>query len=279
MRSHAVRALAAVVALAVTAPTLAAQRDRDEPDDAGWLEQCRRNESGGWHDDGRERFCDVRVSQLQLRGRLAVDGRQNGGVAVRGAEGSGAVVHARVTAEARTRAEAEEVAREVRISTAGDSVVATGPERSRGRSWYVSYVVEVPRRTDLWVAAQNGGVSVAGVTGRMELTTHNGGMSLTDVGGDVRASTHNGGLRVRLAGRRWEGAGLDAETRNGGVQLELPDGYAAHLETGTVNGGFNTDIPITVQGRVGRRITTDLNGGGPPIRVTTTNGGVTLRRR
>ena len=266
---------AMIVATALAAAPLAAQET-----DAEWLEECRARDRYGWDDDGpRERACEVRVERLRPRGRLAIDGGQNGGVSVRGDDAGEAVVHARITAEGPSAADAQAVARGVRIVTAGDSVYATGPARQRGRSWYVSYVVDVPRRTDLAVEASNGGIEVRGVTGRMELNTRNGGMSLTDLGGDVRATTTNGGLRVRLAGRRWDGRGLDAETRNGGVRLEIPDGYAARLETGTVNGSFNTAIPITVQGRVGQQLSTDLNGGGPTIRATTRNGGVSIRRR
>ena len=262
-----------VVGTLVAAP-LAAQESDEE-----WLARCREQGDSDWEGRRSERFCEVRVERLRPPGRLVVDGSQNGGVAVRGGEGDGVVVHARISAQDETRAGAEALARRVRVATAGDRVHASGPDREGRRQWWVSYLVEVPRRQDLEVTAHNGGVDVRGVAGELALETHNGGMSLTDVGGDVRARTHNGGLRVALAGRRWEGRGLDAETRNGGVQLEIPDGYAARLETGTVNGGLQTDIPITVQGRVGRRLSTDLNGGGPTIRATTHNGGVRIRRR
>src|SRR2546422_557326 len=53
------------------------------------------------------------------------------------------------------------------------------------------------------------------------------------------------------------------------------------VEFGTVNGPMTLEFPLTVtiQGRVGRRITTVLGKGGPPIRAVTTNGPVTIRRR
>ena len=61
--------------------------------------------------------------------------------------------------------------------------------------------------------------------------------------------------------------------------LDIPRGYNAQLETGTVNGGVNIDFPITVQGSIGHRITTKLGNGGPRIRATTTNGGVRIREQ
>jgi DUF4097 and DUF4098 domain-containing protein YvlB len=83
---------------------------------------------------------------------------------------------------------------------------------------------------------------------------------------------------VTLAGTRWDGEGLDVETTNGGIDVTVPEGYSARFETGTVNGGIDIDFPVTVQGRVGRRMTTTLGDGGPTIRAVTTNGGVKIRR-
>jgi len=113
----------------------------------------------------------------------------------------------------------------------------------------------------------------------MELETVNGGLSLADVDGDVRGRTVNGGVTADLSGDRWRGAGLDLRTSNGGVHITVPCNYSAKLETATVNGGMDLGFPITVQGQVGKQISTQLGGGGATIRATTTNGGVTVRRR
>ena len=95
----------------------------------------------------------------------------------------------------------------------------------------------------------------------------------------MRGSTTNGGVRVTLRGAGWNGEGLDVETLNGGVQLRVPDGYSAHLEAATRNGGLQIDFPVTVQGNVGRTLSTDLGRGGAPIHLRTTNGGVSVRRQ
>jgi hypothetical protein len=61
--------------------------------------------------------------------------------------------------------------------------------------------------------------------------------------------------------------------------MRIPANYSARLETGTVNGGFDIDFPITLQGRIDRRrIATQLGAGGPTIRAVTTNGGVRVRK-
>jgi hypothetical protein len=50
----------------------------------------------------------------------------------------------------------------------------------------------------------------------------------------MHGRTTNGGVKVALTGSQWDGEGLDVTTTNGGVTLEVPSDYNAHLETGTV---------------------------------------------
>jgi hypothetical protein len=42
---------------------------------------------------------------------------------------------------------------------------------------------------------------------------------------------------------------------------------------------MRVDFPITVQGMIGKRVTTQLGSGGPLVRVVTTNGGVRVSER
>jgi DUF4097 and DUF4098 domain-containing protein YvlB len=97
--------------------------------------------------------------------------------------------------------------------------------------------------------------------------------------GDVKGTTKNGGVSVELSGGAWRGNGLDVKTTNGSVKLSMPENYAARVETGTVNGGFKSEISQLNVERNERnravRINTELNGGAP-IRVVTTNGGVKI---
>jgi hypothetical protein len=261
----------AAALLVLTALPAAAQRRFSSE---SWNRECNRE-----GDRDSERFCRISESTMQSPGgALIIDGRTNGGVRVFGSSRRDVLVRARIQANARTEERAEEIAREIRIRTDGGRIYAEGPETERREWWSVSYEVEVPSRSNLDLRAMNGGISVVDVSGVLRLETMNGGIHLESVGGDVVAETTNGGMNVLLDGDRWQGKGLDAVTTNGGVTVRIPDGYSAHLETGTVNGGIDIDFPVTVQGRIGRRITTDLGRGGATIRVITTNGGVVIRR-
>jgi DUF4097 and DUF4098 domain-containing protein YvlB len=256
------------------APQTDAQEREQTPEQ--WLERCR-----DWDSDrDRARHCEVRDATIpRLTGRLSVDGRLNGGIAVRGWDRNEVLVRAKIQTWAETEAEARRLAQSIRIRTDDGRVSAEEGESGRRRGWSVSYDVFVPRRADLDLRTHNGGIRVEGVQGRIDVEALNGGVSIRDVRGDLRGGTTNGGVMLQLDGDRWVGEGVDLETTNGGVTVVIPERYNARLETGTVNGGMHVDFPITVQGMVGRRLSTTLGAGGPLIRVRTTNGGVTLRRR
>lgn len=242
----------------------------------GWTRTADDRCDGGSSD--RERACEVRTRTLPATGALEVDAGGNGGIEVTGWDGSEVQVVARVRATARSAAGAEALLEEVRLLVDGDRLSVRGPRTERREGWHVNWEIRVPRTYDLRLEAVNGGLSVTDVSGSMDLRTTNGGLGLEDVGGDVRGRTVNGGARVTLQGRSWEGRGLDVETTNGGIDLRVPEGYSADLQTRTTNGSFDLDFPMTLQGRIGRRLETTLGSGGPPLRLITTNGGVRVRR-
>jgi len=236
----------------------------------------------GGGNDRLQSHCEIKEQTLPAGGMITVDGKQNGGISIKGWERNEVLVRSRIQTQAPTQAEADQLAREVRIETAGLSIHAEGPQPRDDYQWYVSYEIFVPRRSDLSLQAHNGGISISDVSGRIDFKTLNGGISLRRVGGAVRGSTTNGGVHVELAGARWDGEELNVKTTNGGVNIAMPNNYSAHLETSTVNGNVSSDfpmnVPLTERGRMPKDISVDLGSGGSPIRVTTTNGGVRVAR-
>jgi DUF4097 and DUF4098 domain-containing protein YvlB len=248
-----------------------------QQEDDPWLRRC---EDGHWS-NRTEPYCELRhLGFKPSGGTLGFDPDQNGGLEVHGWDRDSVAITARIQASASSREAAQEIARDIKITIQGSEVRVDGP-RARGHSgWGVILVVMVPRKSDLRAETTNGPLSVEQVSGTMALRARNGPVSLVGIGGDVNARVQNGPLTVELAGREWVGRGLDAESVNGPVQLSIPDGYSASLETGTVNGPSDFQFPITVtlHGRRQDRIRTTLGKGGAPIRVVTTNGPLTIRK-
>jgi len=260
----------AVAALALVSAVNAADDVRVVEDDA-W---CRED---GWAHGARH--CEVREATLPAGGPIAIDARPNGGIAVQGWDGSDVRLRVKIVATADSEAEARDIVGDVRVEL-GETVKAAGPPRSEGRHWYASYRLDVPRGARLRLQADNGGLSLERFAGDAELRTVNGGLHLDRVGGRIQGETVNGGIHVALSGTEWQGQGLDLRTTNGGLHLAIPSDYNARLEAGTVNGGVQSDLPLTTRGRhSGGRIETDLGAGGRLVRVETTNGGLHLQRR
>jgi DUF4097 and DUF4098 domain-containing protein YvlB len=225
--------------------------------------------------------CEIREQTMAAVGRLTADPGKNGGVSIKGWLDNQVLVRAKIQTWAETDSEATALASQVRVDTNTGQVSASGPE-SQGRSgWAVSYEIFVPQTTDLNLKAFNGGISISDVRGRIEFSAKNGGVTLKRVAGDVAGSTMNGGVTIELAGNTWDGRQLEVSTTNGGVTLAVPERYSAHLRTETTNGGihsdFSTPAPQTGSARP-RNLEMNLGSGGPMIHVSTTNGGVTVKR-
>ncbi|HEX7938569.1 MAG TPA: DUF4097 family beta strand repeat-containing protein [Gemmatimonadaceae bacterium] len=266
----------ALLALLVAAP-LAAQQAPNPPESRAdrFMRNC-----DDYGDRDREPACEVRdVTMKAPSHSLLIDGRDNGSVHVFGWDKSEVLVRALITTSADRQSDAKDMLKDVTIEASGDRIRSDGPSYGRRRYWSVSFEVWVPRKTSLDAETSNGSVAVTGVDGKMDLRAENGSISIKGVSGDVRGVTSNGSVNAELDGASWKGEGLDLTTSNGSVNLDIPKGYNARLETGTVNGGMNIDFPITIQGNIGRRITTTLGSGGPRIRAVTTNGGVRIRER
>src|SRR5438045_5135810 len=85
---------------------------------------CRDN---NWYNDRMVGNCEIREQTLAPSGGIiAIDGKQNGGVAVKGWDQNQVLVRARVQTGAPTAAEAEALAKQIRIETSGAKIFASG---------------------------------------------------------------------------------------------------------------------------------------------------------
>src|SRR5882672_465233 len=95
------------------------------------------NQNGG----NKRGFCEVRESTVAGLSTLNVDGRQNGGISIKGANRSDILVRAMVQTQADTDSEAKSTAAQVIVHTSAGTVMADGPS---AKGWSVSYEIFVP---------------------------------------------------------------------------------------------------------------------------------------
>src|SRR5215467_6812296 len=92
----------------------------------------------------RANYCEMREQTVSAAGGLvSVDGRPNGGIAVKGWDRADVLVRAQVRTSADSDAEARDLARQVNVQTAGAQIKADGPKGDQDRNWSVSYEVFV----------------------------------------------------------------------------------------------------------------------------------------
>jgi hypothetical protein len=195
----------------------------------------------------------------------------------------GAAAGVEVRAERRAKASTDEAAKELlarvemREDVKPDAVrlEAKPPKTFRG-GVDIKFFVKVPAGINVVSRTVNGGIKLIGVPNDVEASTTNGGVEADGVSGTLRVTTTNGGVRLALSGIGK--GGLRAETVNGGVNVELPKNASANVSARVVNGGLGVDnLQLEAIGEQNRRrLEGKLNGGGPPIELGTTNGGIHL---
>ena len=203
----------------------------------------------------------------------------NGAIEVEPATGNDLEVRAERVAKAATEEAARELLKQIEI------VVESSKDRVSIRTKYpsgwnrggseVKYWVKVPASVAVKVENTNGRIRLASLAGPVEASTTNGGVSGQGLSGRVRASTTNGGVDIEVASVHADG--IELSTTNGGVSLKLPASAKADVSASCTNGGISASglsLETTQSSR--RRLEGRLNGGGPRVRLETTNGGIRL---
>jgi len=141
----------------------------------------------------------------------------------------------------------------------------------------VTYEVTVPRSMDLQIDNTNGTIEASDIRGSHRISTTNGRIMLARCAGDLEAETTNGSIEAELTTVN-AGRGMRLETTNGHIVTRLPKSFAARIDAANSNGSIDSDLPITVSGSQNKHaLRGTINGGGPELRLRTTNGSIHIR--
>ncbi|MGE0884158.1 MAG: hypothetical protein AB7P14_11485 [Blastocatellales bacterium] len=174
--------------------------------------------------------------------------------------------------------------RPVIIDHTGNTLIIRTENDQEGKKWgwnrgWVRHDVRLrlPRNVNLKVNSINGAVNVGQIAGEVGVSSVNGKVEIAQAGSLTELSSINGRTSVSIM--QIGNGGLRVSSINGGVEIGLPAETNADVEVRSVNGGIDTDLPISVIGEMRRgQLVGKLGGGGVPIKITSVNGGVTLRR-
>ena len=240
--------------------------------------------------------CDVRLGNLAGRatdewthtyplaagGQVRI-GNTNGRVEIEGIDGNTVEIRAERVARGVTDTAAQELLPRIEIKEdiRPDRVsVETGRMSGImfGASFEVRYHVRAPKGAVIDASNTNGLVVVSDISGKVRAHTTNGGVTGKGLSGGVDAAATNGRVNVELAAVGPDRIAL--RTTNGGVSLTVPESAKADISASCTNGGISVaGVKLEISEQSRRRLEGKLNGGGTPIELHTTNGGVRLRSK
>ena len=111
-------------------------------------------------------------------------------------------------------------------------------------------------------------------SGDVDVQTGSGGIRLRGVKGGLRARSGSGDLSADgSVGGPWS-----LHTGSGSIRLAVGTGNGFNLDVHTSSGSIHSDLPITVQGSLGRHeLKGTVRGGGPEVEVSSGSGDVDIR--
>ena len=111
-------------------------------------------------------------------------------------------------------------------------------------------------------------------SGDVDVQTGSGGIRLRGVKGGLRARSGSGDLTADgSVGGPWS-----LQTGSGSIRLAVGTGNGFNLDVHTSSGSIHSDLPITVQGSLGRHeLKGTVRGGGPEVEVSSGSGDVDIR--
>ncbi|HKW00965.1 MAG TPA: DUF4097 family beta strand repeat-containing protein [Vicinamibacterales bacterium] len=142
----------------------------------------------------------------------------------------------------------------------------------------VDFVVTLPRWAAVKLVSTNGDIEVTDLTGVLTVETTNGRVRATGLGNGAKVESTNGAITLDFT--KVADAGITCEATNGAIQVTIPSDSKASISARVSNGTIVTkslNLAATEQSR--RRLDASIGGGGPSIRLTTTNGLIELKGR
>ncbi len=147
------------------------------------------------------------------------------------------------------------------------------------------------------VRTSNGSITCEGITGDANLKTSNGAIRAVRLHGRLRAQTSNGSIKARLAPETaaepivlktsngtvnlvletLPAADVIVTTSNASITVQAPESLRAQLRLRSTNATVTTEFDVTdAKVKSKHRLEGLVNGGGPLVQLTTSNGSVRL---
>lgn len=219
---------------------------------------------------------EVPVTGIDL---LKVRASEEGGISIKGWDRPNAKLIVCKSAVALTKQQAQKVLTGISVAVTNGEIHASGPEINASQVWWVHMLLYVPKKANLDLESQNGGIAIRNMNSHVTARATNGGISVAQCAGDHKVQTENGGISLdKVTGH------VEATTQNGPISLKLRDTPLPSLEARTDDEG---EIVCNLKGcadRLGnwtpnRKVLRIGAAGTPPsIRLSTTGAPIMIEQ-
>ncbi len=164
------------------------------------------------------------------------------------------------------------------------------------RNRWIHVEVTAPENAKLNLHSGDGTLVVSGITAPADLSTGDGRIEVSAFSGPLKAKTSDGSMQVSgrfddlnlssgdghitceiRPGSKMTGRWL-IRTSDGGLNLQLPNDFAANLEARTGDGHIRVNMPVTMKSSSsnGHHIEGAINGGGNLLDIQTGDGSINI---
>ncbi|HNS19408.1 MAG TPA: DUF4097 family beta strand repeat-containing protein [Sedimentisphaerales bacterium] len=95
--------------------------------------------------------------------------------------------------------------------------------------------------------------------------------------GEAEVRTNDGTIRIEYTPDAPKALHVTATTSDGSITLVTPPGLSAAIDASTNDGWIQTDLPITIRGKVGKSLSGAIGDGEGRIYLKTSDGSITIR--
>jgi len=151
-------------------------------------------------------------------------------------------------------------------------------DRNWGDRGSMDVTVKLPASMVAEAGSVSGDIRIDGAHGDVHAATVSGDVTLRNLQATaVHATTVSGDVDAAISQLSGDGP-LHFRSVSGDVTVSVPTGLNADFSMSTVSGDLDTDFPLTLSGRMGRRsIHARIGAGGREFSVSTVSGDVRLR--
>jgi len=204
-----------------------------------------------------------------------------GSITITGADVTDCNITAEICAKAPTKEEAAEIAEKVKIQlvSAGKTltVKVEKPHLRKRRSISISYQVTVPKQTDLQLESDIGEIEVSNITAPIHAEIDIGRITCEEISGDIDLRTDIGEITVVYSKTAPAVCNATIKTDIGKINFTAPPDFSATVNAVTDIGSIETDLPLTVKGKIGKKLRGTIGKGEGELNLKTDIGAIKIR--